>query len=182
MGESQFGGKNKSGGVKVIGRKGIRQAFQVSMNITGQITVIMAIIASGTVIPPRLFFSNNSIPYGEMGVPGTWSFTSSKSGIIDTNRLLSWFKDAFIPFLNVKRPVLLLLDNHASHVSTQFIDLAIKENMRLLFLPAKTSLKLQPLDIGILPSLKALCEECGEYSCICWCKTTAQHIFCKGFV
>ena len=56
MGESQFGGKNKSGGVKVIGRKGIRQAFQVSMNITGQITVIMAIIASGTVIPPRLFF------------------------------------------------------------------------------------------------------------------------------
>ena len=135
MDESVFLGKNKSGlsgGGKVIGRKGIRQAFQVSMNITGHVTVIMAITASGTAIPPRLIFSNN-IPCGEMGVPGTWTFTSSKSGFIDTDELLSWFKDAFISFLNVKRPVLLLLDNHASHVSTQLIDLAIKENVKLIF-------------------------------------------------
>ncbi|CAG4965306.1 unnamed protein product [Parnassius apollo] len=52
-------------------------------------------------------------------------------------------------------PVLLILDNHESHVSIEVISYAKSNGITLLILPPHCSNKLQPLDIAIYSSFKS---------------------------
>ena len=52
------------------------------------------------------------------------------------------------------RPVILLLDNHSSHLSLRAIRLAVENNVHMITIPAHTSHFLQPLDLIFKP-LKA---------------------------
>ena len=53
------------------------------------------------------------------------------------------------------RPVLLIEDGHSSHVSIKLIELARKNGVHLLCLPAHTTHILPPLDVGVFKSFKA---------------------------
>ena len=48
-------------------------------------------------------------------------------GYMDRDLFKSWFSRILIPFCGNKRPVLLLMDNHDSHVSYDIMNLA-KDN------------------------------------------------------
>lgn len=66
---------------------------------------------------------------------------------------LEWFQ-FFIDMITSDRPIILLMDFHASHISPSVISLA-KENQIFLFtFPIHTSHLLQPLDVGVYKSLK----------------------------
>ncbi|XP_053388741.1 tigger transposable element-derived protein 6-like [Mercenaria mercenaria] len=60
-----------------------------------------------------------------------------------------WVKDLNSKMKRADRNVLLLLDNAPSHP----VDLNLS-NVKLLFLPANTTAKLQPLDQGIIQNMK----------------------------
>ena len=49
------------------------------------------------------------------------------SGYMDRALFKSWFEQVFIPNCGQRRPVLLMLDNHDSHISISVIDKA-REN------------------------------------------------------
>jgi len=51
-------------------------------------------------------------------------------------------------------PVLLLLDNHASHVSLQAINYSRENHITMLGFPPHTTHKLQPLDVAVFGPLK----------------------------
>ena len=71
---------------------------------------------------------------------------------MDSSIFLEWFKK----FLNIvkERPLLLILDGHASHLSGKLINEARENQVILLKLPAHTTDVLQPLDVACFGPMK----------------------------
>ena len=109
-------------------------------------TSVYTISETGQVLSPMVIFTR-SVPVSLRNMElGNWIFRSTKSGFIDTKLFLEWFRDIFLKEAPVKRPLLLILDAHSTHVGFEFVELAKKENVEVLSVPSKTSDKLQPLD------------------------------------
>ena len=69
---------------------------------------------------------------------------------------IRWFQKVFlIHTSHLIGKKILFLDGHASHVTMELIDKAIKNDVELLCLPAHTSHVLQPLDVGVFSVVKA---------------------------
>ena len=109
-------------------------------------TSVHTISGTGQVLSPMVIFTR-SVPVSLRNKePDNWIFRSTKSGFINTKLFLEWFRDIFLKEAPAKRPLLLILDAHSTHVGFEFVELAKKENVEVLSLPSKTSDKLQPLD------------------------------------
>ena len=65
-----------------------------------------------------------------------------------------WFERKYTPNCGRACPVVLVMDNRGSHISILVIELAIKESITLIGLPAHTTHIMQPLDVGIIGPLK----------------------------
>ena len=76
-----------------------------------------------------------------------------KKGWVTRDLYLEWFK-FFIQQIPPARPVLLIQDGHSSHISLELIEVARKNDIHLLCLPAHTTHVLQPLDVGVFSSFK----------------------------
>ena len=109
-------------------------------------TSVHTISGTGQVFSPMVIFTR-SVPVSlRTKEPDNWIFRSTKSGFINTKLFLEWVRDIFLKEAPAKRPLLLILDAHSTHVGFEFVELAKKENVEVLSLPSKTSDKLQPLD------------------------------------
>ena len=125
MDESGFGSKSSKTGEKVLCRKGQRCAYQIDVNISGHITGIFCISASGQQVPVHLIFSNNVLA-SDLHLPGNWTFGSTKSGFPDTDELIRRFT-SFLQAVDSRRPVLLIMDQHKTHVAPRFTDMAMEK-------------------------------------------------------
>lgn len=95
-------------------------------------------------------------------LPGT-SFNCTDNGWVNGELFLQWFH-FFVNSIPPSRPVLLILDGHASHVSIDVIELARSNQIHMLCLPSHTTHILQPLDVGVFKSLKAnYSKACRKY-------------------
>ncbi|XP_076092433.1 uncharacterized protein LOC143063887 isoform X2 [Mytilus galloprovincialis] len=151
--ESGFSGKEKSK-EKVLTLKG-SHSYQQKVLVHGHITVHMCIAADGHVLPSFLIF-DGCLPHRSFkdGVPDNWLYGSSESGYMDTELFENWFDKVFIPFCGTRRPVLLIFDNHDSHISIDLIEKAKANNIHIIGLPPHTTHLLQPLDVAIFGPLK----------------------------
>lgn len=64
-----------------------------------------------------------------------------------------WFENVLVPQINEKRltpdeKILLIFDGHHSHLTDELFDLGTVHNIDFYLLPAHTTHKLQPLDVG----------------------------------
>ena len=75
---------------------------------------------------------------------------------------LDWFRNLFIPHLPQKRPVLLMIDGHESHVKYEVRQLAIEHKIELAKLPAHTTHILQPLDVAVMKPLKCSYDQAAH--------------------
>ena len=147
--------------VKVIAKKGQKRAYMQKVQYTGHTTVMMCASAAGEVIPPYVIFEGSCPPDMEQSAPDNWKFQSTKSGWINTELFLDWFQNVFVENCTKVRPVILIMDNHVSHLSTSVIDVAEENNITLCCLPPHSSHILQPLDKGYFNLLK---KAMGEMS------------------
>jgi hypothetical protein len=124
--ETGWSGKEKSR-QKVFGLKG-EPIYQQSMFASGHITGHLCISANETILPLFLIYEK-SLPHtaNRDGVPGEWLYGFSESGYMDSDLFFKWFRDTFIPHCGSARPVLLLFDNHESHISIEVIQLDATE-------------------------------------------------------
>ncbi|XP_065671420.1 uncharacterized protein LOC136089375 [Hydra vulgaris] len=141
----------------VLAKRGERQVASVTSAERGiLVTMCNAINASGSSITPfyifprvhfKDYFLRNSIP-GSVG-------TANKSGWMVESTFMEWFNH-FIKSVRPSKanPVLLILDNHETHMSINFIDLASDNGVIVLTIPPHTSHKLQPLDIAVYGPFK----------------------------
>ena len=81
-----------------------------------------------------------------IGGPSGSTFAASESGWITKSLFTQWFK-WFVDYTkNVSKPILLIMDNHTSHISIEVIEVAKQNQILLLLLPPSCTHALQPLD------------------------------------
>ena len=115
---------------------------------------MMCASADGTVLPPFTIYQGSHPTDASSSAPPGWVFKSTKCGWINTNLFQEWFEEVFLATCMKDRPVMLVMDNHISHLSTGTINLAIKHDVTILCLPPHSSHVLQPLDKGYFNLLK----------------------------
>jgi hypothetical protein len=125
------------------------------------VTTIDCVSAVGKEIAPVVILPGN-VDYDPRNRPDDprarlWAFESTQSGWTNNTIGLKWLMKRFLPF---SRPYdqsqrrLLIVDGHSSHVRADFIAGCMREKVDLLILPAHSSHKTQPLDVGVFHTVK----------------------------
>ena len=86
-------------------------------------------------------------------VAGT-TFHCSDTGWVHSELFLKWLQ-FFIQSIPPTRPVFLILDGHALHVSIEAIEFARNSEVHMLCILAHTTHILQPLDVGVFKPFKS---------------------------
>jgi hypothetical protein len=94
--------------------------------------------------------------------------TTSPTGWTNDDICANWFTNHFLPqaraHANNDKPIILLYDGHGSHIQESIIDIAMDNNTSLYLLPAHTTHKLQPCDVGAFgPLKKHWSNTCAQY-------------------
>lgn len=142
---------------KIVAGKGTKQVGKITSAERGTlVTVCCATNAIGNAIPPffifpRVYFKHNMLHGAPTGSHGS----AHPSGWMTSENFQEFLKH-FVSYAkcSVASPVLMLLDNHDSHVSVVSIDYAKQNGIVLLTFPPHCSHKLQPLDRAVYGPLK----------------------------
>ncbi|XP_067939911.1 uncharacterized protein [Watersipora subatra] len=143
---------------RVVSSRRKKQVGATSSQERGQLsTMCCAINAAGTYIPPffifprknmKMCFMNGTLP-GSKGCAVPSGYMNSD---LFVNESLPFFKN--LTRCTPEKPVLLILDNHSSHVSLEAVDMCSTSGTVLLTLPPHCSHRLQPLDRTVFGPLK----------------------------
>lgn len=142
---------------KIISPKGVKQIGKATSAERGQlVTLIACINAIGNHIPPMLIFPR--VHFKEFmlrGAPAGTIGGANQSGWSNEALFLK-FLEHFIQHVKPTKEdkVLLLFDNHETHLSLEAVERASEAGVVMLTFPPHTSHKLQPLDISIYSPLK----------------------------
>jgi hypothetical protein len=97
--------------------------------------------------------------------PSACSIALSDTGW--TNDLIGaeWFRKCFIPQAKERnvtgKEILLMYDGHHSHDTLEIRKMAVQSNVELFKIPAHTTHRLQPLDVGVFdPLQQAWLKQC----------------------
>ncbi|CAG7815079.1 unnamed protein product [Allacma fusca] len=119
------------------------------------VTLVCCFGATGTYVPPLFLFPGEinikTIGDGPIGS----CYATSKKGWSTTDSFLIWLKH-FKKFVtpSTTNPILLILDNHSSHISYEAVSYCRRNFIHILTLPPHTSHKTQPLDRSFFSPLK----------------------------
>lgn len=144
---------------RVVARRGVKQVGAMTSGERGTlVSVAYAVQALGNAIPPffvfpRQNFKDHFFQSGPLGSAGS----ANSSGWMQEEDFLS-FLVHFVKHTKVspERKVLLLLDNHSSHISVRAVDYCKSQGIVLLTLPPHCSHKLQPLDRSVFGPFKKM--------------------------
>lgn len=144
---------------KVIAGKNVKQVGQVTSAERGTlITTVCCVSAGGNAIPPAFIWprktERNLEQYMKGTPPGSLGLVY-ETGWMTEDNFCKWLAH-FISYTkpSVKNPVLLILDNHISHISLQAICMAKESGVIMTTFPPHTTSKLQPLDVAVYGPLK----------------------------
>lgn len=150
--------------VTTKGKKVVAKIVSAERGIT--VTAICCMNASGHYIPPAFIYPRKR-PRDDLldGGPSESICMVSDSGFVNTELFVNWlhhFKYFARP--SQEDPVLLILDNHSSHISLEAVKYARSSNIVMLTLPPHGSHKLQPLDRCLYSPLKTKYSiECDKF-------------------
>lgn len=148
----------------VIGSSLTRRAYTTSSDTTTWVTVIECGTAEGVRLSPTIVFTGASLqgqwfpPKAELEVDFLdWKFDYSLTGWSNSQIVLKWLKEVYLPQTQPQGDEwrLLILDEHSSHTTGDFMATAWLNKVQLVYLPAHTSHKTQPLDRSVFSALKS---------------------------
>lgn len=144
--------------VNVVSTKGKKQVGQVSSGERGEnVTFVGIINAVGNTIPPVYIV-------GRVRNPEQYIQGAPQSSLVLGNKSAWMTKELFMHVLkhiqahtncSTQNPILLLIDNHESHVSVEAVKFCKGSGIVLLSFPPHTTHRMQPLDIGIFGPFKS---------------------------
>lgn len=143
---------------KVIAARGEKQVGQVTSAERGeQVTVLCTVNAIGNSVPPVFIYPR--VRYKDFFLKGTPPGSlalASRSGWM-TADLFAQCLEHIIQSTKCSKskPILLLLDNHESHINLKVIDKARENGVVMLTFPPHCSHRLQPLDVSVYSALKS---------------------------
>lgn len=141
----------------IIAQKGCKQVSQITSAERGTLVTLCCFInASGGTIPPVFIFPRAKVAdYMSFGAPSGSLICVHKSGWMTSD---NFFKVIchFVKYSHATKedPVLILLDNHESHMSIETIRYAKENGVIMLTFPPHCSHRLQPLDVAVYGPFK----------------------------
>lgn len=147
---------------KVIAQKNSKQVGSSTSAERGTlVTMVGCVNAQGIYVPPFIIMPRVNFKESMLnGTPPGSAGAAHPSGWMTQEIFLQWLQH-FVKHTKCSNesPVLLLLDNHTSHVSISAIDAAKAKGVILLTFPPHCSHKLQPLDRTVYGALKRYYNE-----------------------
>ena len=142
---------------KIIAPKSQHQVGKITSAERGQlVTVCCTINAIGNSIPPYMVFPRVHFKNAMLkGAPPGTAGNATPSGWM-TATVFEKYLEHFHKYAKSTpdHPVLLLLDNHESHISLQSLDFSKQNGIVLLTFPPHCSHRLQPLDVSVYGPFK----------------------------
>ena len=142
-----------------------KQAYSESKGGREHITVHISVSASGYALPPFIIFETSfpSGPYARLGQRNSL-YATSPNGYMDIELFIKWIDKVFVPSTqHIKKPILLILDGHGSHMDIGMIDFLVQHDIHLYCFPPHTTNILQPLDVAIFKPLKAYFSKLTDF-------------------
>lgn len=152
---------------KVISLKGEKKVGQISSAERGSmVTMALAVNAAGSSIAPFFLFprKNMQTTFMDNASEGAVGY-ANESGWMQQSDFVKYMRHFIAKSHSSKMaPVLLLLDNHTSHLSVEALDIAAENGVTLLSFPPHCSHRMQPLDVSVYGPVKAYYKnECAKW-------------------
>jgi hypothetical protein len=188
---------------KVIGYKGAPVVYNYGNSSKQQLTVLACASASGHFCPPLIVYPGQRFGFEPLKGFEDAHIGRSESGCMDSELFCHWLLTCFIPALEsrcVKRPVILFLDGHSTHLSLEASNICVENGIELYCLLEHSSHIMQPLDLRLFAVLKQKwkdavrefqVENIGEFVTkrtfasvfrSAWEKSTTIEVALKGFM
>ena len=155
----ETGIKNVHKPPKIVATKGARQVSKITSGERDfTVTVICAMNAVGTYLPPMLIFPRKRMADVLMvGAPPEAIEFASSRGWTDSTLFLRWLLEHFAKFTNasVDFQQIIVLDGHHCHKTLAAVEFARTHGIHLITLPPHSTHKMQPLDRTYFKSLKS---------------------------
>lgn len=142
---------------KVISTKGKKIVGKTVAAERGElVTAVCCFSGSGIYVPPALIFPRKRMKVEFLdGAPSETLGMISDTGYINTDLFIQWL----VHFQkhtrsSVDSPVLLILDNHSSHINLKTVTFYRDNYIHLVSIPPHSSHRTQPLDRCFFKSLK----------------------------
>lgn len=146
---------------KILAQRGAKQVGAITSAERGEmITVAVAVNAQGNSVPPMFIFPRKRFRdhFIRDGPPGCIG-DANGSGWMQENTFFVFIQH-FIKHTKPTKesPVVLLLDNHSSHLSCKVLNLCKDKGVIMVSFPPHCSHKLQPLDLTVFGPFKKCCS------------------------
>ena len=173
---------------KGVCKRGTKVTVSVLSGDKTQVTIVGCVSAASYCIPPMVIWDRKTLhPDMTVGeVPGTL-YELSSNAWMDMELFHIWFTSHFLKYAPPTRPLLLLMDGHFTHYSSDTIEIAAKERVVIFILPPNTTHLSQPLDKGCFGPLKREWQlVCHEFMALNPGRVVTRHsfseLFCKAWM
>lgn len=120
---------------KVVTKKGAKQVNTVTGRERGCLVTCCIITANGTFLPPAMVFPRTHFKNHMLGFPGTLGLATPSEWM--NQELFVKVLEHVIKYSNCTKdnPILLIFDNHESHLPIQAVDMAKDNGIIMLTIP-----------------------------------------------
>jgi hypothetical protein len=132
----------------VLAKKNSRNVSKVAAsNSTEHISAVITISAAGSFIPPLIIYKGKRVIDNLLdGAPPGTVMGFTEKGYMQES-LFNQYIQHFIKSISTKRPALLMLDGHKSHINISSLDMCRANDILLYALPSNTTHLLQPCEL-----------------------------------
>lgn len=133
------------------------------------LTVVLAVMADGTILPPMIIFkgkTNRTIR--DLVVPTGFVVTTQEKAWMDEERMLMWLREIWIKYTEKKQEELefsrsfLTLDSFSAHKVDSVLEEMATNDVGSLEVPGGCTSKVQVLDVSVNRPFKLVLGECWE--------------------
>ncbi|CAF4896005.1 unnamed protein product [Pieris macdunnoughi] len=154
------------GSSKCIYRRGVKYPERIVNSTKGNISLMFTATASGRCLPLYIVYKATNL-YSEWvnGGPPDTRYNCSKSGWFDSAIFENYFETIILTW--AKETVgtkVAICDNLSSHLSIKVVELCEQHDIKLVFIPPRSTHLTQPLDVAFFAPLKR-----------CWRKILYQY-------
>lgn len=144
-----------------MAKKGDKTVYSFITNDEKEcLTALIMCNSKGELPPPLVMYSYKRIPkLISSTFPKSWAIGRSDNGWMTQESFFEYVANIFHPWLvnnNVKMPIILFVDGHTSHLTLQLSKFCKENGIILVSLFPNSTHILQPLDVAVFHSLKAI--------------------------
>lgn len=160
---------------KVLAPKGSNVCKVTSGERGVLVTTCCIVSATGHALPPAMVFPRKNFkahmlhgaPAGTLGLASPTGWMNAELFVEVMNHFIKHTS------ASMGNPALLILDNHESHLSIEALNIAKSSGVTILTVPPHTTVKLQPLDVGLNGPFKTFYNAAVDS----WMLRNAGHAF-----